>query len=57
MTIYFNSNYFPGVDLKLLMKKKATQRNQEDFRIAYQGIVNYLEAKFGVYTLLYYKSS
>jgi hypothetical protein len=40
------------------MQNRNHQRNQEDFRIAYEGIVKPIEAKFGVYTAyVYYKSS
>jgi phytoene synthase len=58
--LLLNRNYFPGVDLKSFdekSKKAIIEEIEEDFRIAYQGIVKLpLEAKFGVYTaFVYYK--
>jgi phytoene synthase len=58
--LVLNRNYFPGVDLnsfdersKLLIIKEI----EEDFRVAYQGIVKLPEeAKFGVYTAFVYYS-
>jgi phytoene/squalene synthetase len=53
--------YFPGIDLKSLSvenKQKIIVEIEEDFRIAYEGIVKLPnEAKFGVYTaFVYYKT-
>lgn len=58
--LVLNRNYFPGVDLKSFDENaKATiiKEIEEDFRVAYQGIVKLpIEAKFGVYTaFVYYK--
>ena len=58
--LVLNRNYFPGVDLKSFDENaKITIINEieEDFRVAYQGIVKLpMEAKFGVYTaFIYYK--
>lgn len=58
--LVLNRNYFPGVDLNSFDEKsKAAIINEieEDFRIAYQGIIKLpIEAKFGVYTaFVYYK--
>ena len=58
--LILNRNYFPGVDLKSFdenSKKAIIAEIEEDFRIAYQGIVKLpIEAKFGVYTAyVYYK--
>lgn len=58
--LILNRNYFPGVDLKSFdenAKKAIINEINEDFRIAYQGIVKLpIEAKFGVYTAyVYYK--
>jgi phytoene/squalene synthetase len=58
--LLLNRNYFPGVDLKSFDEKAKTaiiNEIEEDFRIAYQGIVKLpMEAKFGVYTaFVYYK--
>jgi phytoene/squalene synthetase len=58
--LVLNRNYFPGVDLnsfdensKLMIIKEI----EEDFRVAYQGIVKLpVEAKFGVYTAFVYYS-
>jgi phytoene/squalene synthetase len=52
--------YFPGVDLKSLTsenKQKIIDEIEEDFRVAYEGIVKLpAEAKFGVYTAyMYYR--
>ncbi|OXB07940.1 phytoene/squalene synthase family protein [Flavobacterium pectinovorum] len=58
--LVLNRNYFPGVDLKSFDENAKTaiiKEIEEDFRIAYQGIVKLpIEAKFGVYTAyVYYK--
>jgi phytoene/squalene synthetase len=58
--LLLNRNYFPGVDLKSFdenAKRAIIEEIEEDFRIAYQGIVKLpMEAKFGVYTAyIYYK--
>ncbi|WPR71059.1 phytoene/squalene synthase family protein [Flavobacterium sp. NG2] len=58
--LILNRNYFPGVDLKSFdekSKKSIIDEIEEDFKIAYQGIVKLpIEAKFGVYTAyVYYK--
>ena len=58
--LVLNRNYFPGVDLKSFDENAKTaiiKEIEEDFRIAYQGIVKLpMEAKFGVYTAyIYYK--
>ncbi|MBF4518789.1 phytoene/squalene synthase family protein [Flavobacterium sp. ANB] len=58
--LVLNRNYFPGVDLKSFDEKAKTtiiNEIEEDFRIAYQGIVKLpIEAKFGVYTaFIYYR--
>jgi phytoene/squalene synthetase len=58
--LVLNRNYFPGVDLKSFdenAKTRIINEIEEDFRIAYQGIVKLpIEAKFGVYTAyIYYK--
>jgi phytoene/squalene synthetase len=58
--LILNRNYFPGVDLNSFdeeAKKAIITEIQEDFRVAYQGIVKLpIEAKFGVYTAyVYYK--
>lgn len=58
--LILNRNYFPGVDLKSFdenSKKAIIAEIEEDFRIAYQGILKLpIEAKFGVYTAyVYYK--
>jgi phytoene synthase len=58
--LLLNRNYFPGVDLKSFDENAKTaiiNEIEEDFRIAYQGIVKLpMEAKFGVYTaFVYYK--
>lgn len=58
--LVLNRNYFPGVDLNTFDENtKATIINEieEDFRIAYQGILKLpIEAQFGVYTaFVYYK--
>jgi 15-cis-phytoene synthase len=55
-----NRNYFPGVDLNSFdekSKKTIIKEIQEDFKVAYEGIVKLpTEAKFGVYTAyVYYK--
>ena len=52
--------YFPGVDLKSLTpenKQKIIDEIEEDFRVAYEGVVRLpAEAKFGVYTAyMYYR--
>ncbi|AYN04982.1 MULTISPECIES: phytoene/squalene synthase family protein [unclassified Flavobacterium] len=58
--LILNRNYFPGIDLNSFdenSKNKIIEEIEEDFRIAYQGIVKLpVEAKFGVYTAyIYYK--
>ncbi len=58
--LILNRNYFPGVDLNSFnekSKKAIIDEIEEDFRVAYQGIVKLpIEAKFGVYTAyVYYK--
>jgi phytoene synthase len=58
--LVLNRNYFPGVDLNSFDEKSKIaiiNEIEEDFRIAYQGIVKLpIEAKFGVYTaFVYYK--
>jgi phytoene synthase len=58
--LVLNRNYFPGVNLKSFdenAKTKIIKEIEEDFKIAYQGIVKLpIEAKFGVYTAyIYYK--
>jgi 15-cis-phytoene synthase len=58
--LVLNRNYFPGVDLNSFdekAKKMIISEIQEDFKVAYQGIVKLpIEAKFGVYTAyVYYK--
>jgi phytoene synthase len=58
--LILNRNYFPGVDLNSFdesAKDKIITEIEEDFRIAYQGILKLpIEAKFGVYTaFVYYK--
>lgn len=58
--LVLNRNYFPGVDLSSFdenAKNAIINEIEEDFRIAYQGILKLpIEAKFGVYTaFVYYK--
>jgi len=58
--LVLNRNYFPGVDLKSFDENAKTaiiQEIEEDFKVAYQGIIKLpIEAKFGVYTAyIYYK--
>ena len=58
--LVLNRNYFPGVDLNSFdenAKKAIINEIEEDFRVAYEGIVKLpIEAKFGVYTaFVYYK--
>lgn len=58
--LVLNRNYFPGVDLKSFdenAKNVIIKEIEEDFKVAYQGIVKLpIEAKFGVYTAyIYYK--
>ena len=58
--LVLNHNYFPGVDLNSFdenAKKSIINEIEEDFRVAYEGIVKLpIEAKFGVYTaFVYYK--
>lgn len=58
--LVLNRSYFPGVDLNSFdekAKKMIINEIEEDFRIAYQGIIQLpIEAKFGVYTaFIYYK--
>jgi phytoene synthase len=56
--LVLNRNYFPGIDLKSFDENAKTaiiNEIEEDFRIAYQGIVKLpIEAKFGVYTAYVY---
>lgn len=53
-----NRTYFPGVNLNNFNEDSKTQiikEIEEDFRVAYQGIVKLpIEAKFGVYTAYVY---
>ncbi|WP_269237273.1 phytoene/squalene synthase family protein [Flavobacterium flavigenum] len=58
--LVLNRNYFPGVNLNSFDENTKTaiiNEIEEDFRVAYQGIVKLpIEAKFGVYTaFIYYK--
>ncbi|WP_264525104.1 phytoene/squalene synthase family protein [Flavobacterium sp. N502536] len=58
--LVLNRNYFPGVNLNSFdeeAKNTIIAEIEEDFRIAYQGIVKLpIEAKFGVYTAyIYYR--
>lgn len=58
--LVLNRNYFPGVDLDTFDENSKTtiiNEIEEDFRIAYQGILKLpIEAQFGVYTaFVYYK--
>ncbi|MDR7211414.1 phytoene/squalene synthase family protein [Flavobacterium piscis] len=58
--LVLNRNYFPGVDLNSFdenAKCSIINEIEEDFRIAYEGIVRLpIEAQFGVYTaFVYYK--
>lgn len=58
--LVLNRNYFPGIDLKSFDENAKTaiiQEIEEDFKVAYQGIIKLpIEAKFGVYTAyVYYK--
>lgn len=58
--LVLNRNYFPGINLDNFTEDSKTQiikEIEEDFRVAYQGIVKLpMEAKFGVYTAyIYYK--
>jgi phytoene/squalene synthetase len=58
--LVLNRNYFPGINLNSFdenAKNTIIAEIEEDFRIAYQGIVKLpIEAKFGVYTaFVYYK--
>jgi len=58
--LVLNRNYFPGVNLNSFDENAKTtiiNEIEEDFRVAYQGIVKLpIEAKFGVYTaFVYYK--
>jgi hypothetical protein len=50
-----NRNYFPGVDLNSFdeeAKNSIIKEIEEDFRVAYEGIVKLpIEAKFGLYRL------
>ncbi|HSN47173.1 MAG TPA: phytoene/squalene synthase family protein [Flavobacterium sp.] len=56
--LVLNRDYFPGVNLNSFdenCKKMIIDEIEEDFRIAYQGIVKLpMEAKFGVYTAFVY---
>ncbi|RKR11227.1 phytoene/squalene synthetase [Flavobacterium sp. 90] len=59
-TLVLNRNYFPGVNLNSFDENTKTaivNEIEEDFKIAYQGIVKLpIEAQFGVYTaFIYYK--
>jgi phytoene synthase len=59
-SLVLNRNYFPGVDLDSFdenAKKNIIKEIQEDFNVAYQGILKLpIEARFGVYTaFVYYK--
>lgn len=58
--LVLNRNYFPGVSLNSFdenAKKMIIKEIQEDFEVAYQGILKLpIEARFGVYTaFVYYK--
>jgi phytoene synthase len=58
--LILNRNYFPGIDLNSFdenAKSKIIKEIEDDFKVAYQGIVKLpVEAKFGVYTAyIYYK--
>ncbi|PXY39540.1 phytoene synthase [Flavobacterium cheongpyeongense] len=58
--LVLNRNYFPGINLNSFDESAKTAiiaEIEEDFRVAYQGIVKLpMEAKFGVYTaFVYYK--
>jgi len=58
--LVLNRNYFPGINLNNFNEDAKTQiinEIEEDFRVAYQGIVKLpIEAKFGVYTAyIYYR--
>lgn len=58
--LVLNRNYFPGVSLNSFdekAKKMIIEEIQEDFDVAYQGILKLpIEARFGVYTaFVYYK--
>ncbi|WP_291287441.1 phytoene/squalene synthase family protein [Flavobacterium sp.] len=58
--LVLNRNYFPGVNLNSFdeeAKNTIIAEIEEDFRIAYQGIIKLpIEAKFGVYTAyIYYR--
>jgi phytoene synthase len=58
--LVLNRNYFPGINLNSFDENAKTAiiaEIEEDFRVAYQGIVKLpIEAKFGVYTaFVYYK--
>jgi phytoene/squalene synthetase len=58
--LVLNRNYFPGINLNSFdenTKKLIINEIEEDFKVAYQGIVKLpMEAKFGVYTAyIYYK--
>lgn len=58
--LILNRNYFPGIDLNSFdenAKSKIIKEIEDDFKIAYQGIIKLpIEAKFGVYTAyVYYK--
>ncbi len=58
--LVLNRNYFPGVNLNSFDENTKTaivNEIEEDFKIAYQGIVKLpIEAQFGVYTaFIYYK--
>jgi phytoene synthase len=58
--LILNRNYFPGIDLNSFdenAKNNIIEEIEEDFKVAYQGIVKLpVEAKFGVYTAyIYYK--
>jgi phytoene/squalene synthetase len=56
--LVLNRNYFPGVDLKSFDEKSKAMiisEIEEDFRVAYEGIVKLpVDAKFGVYTAYIY---
>ncbi|CAM3700723.1 phytoene/squalene synthase family protein [Flavobacterium chungbukense] len=56
--LILNRTYFPGINLNNFSEDSKTQiikEIEEDFRIAYQGIVKLpMEAKFGVYTAYVY---
>jgi phytoene/squalene synthetase len=56
--LVLNRNYFPGVDLNSFdeAKNSIIKEIEEDFRVAYEGIVKLpIEAKFGFIHICYKK--